>query len=129
MSPEALIGMEVGQGVLQRLLGQGSMGAVYLASQPQRQVAVKVFFPASQLELADHNEFQKRLAQVIAQSAFLDHEHILGVLDYGEQSGLLYLVMPYIAGESLQQLLTRSGPLPFAQIQLYLEQLDRKSVV
>ena len=123
MSPEALIGMEVGQGVLQRLLGQGSMGAVYLASQPQRQVAVKVFFPASQLELADHNEFQKRLALVIAQSAFLDHEHILGVLDYGEQSGLLYLVMPYIAGESLQQLLTRSGPLPFAQIQLYLEQL------
>ncbi|MGH2478911.1 MAG: serine/threonine-protein kinase, partial [Ktedonobacteraceae bacterium] len=123
MSPEALIGMEVGQGVLQRLLGQGSMGAVYLASQPQRQVAVKVFFPASQLELADHNEFQKRLAQIIAQSAFLDHEHILGVLDYGEQSGLLYLVMPYIAGESLQQLLTRSGPLPFAQIQLYLEQL------
>ncbi len=124
MSPEALIGMEVGQGVLQRLLGQGSMGAVYLASQPQRQIAVKVFFPASPLEQADHDEFQKRLAQIIAQSAFLDHEHILGVLDYGQQSGLLYLVMPYIAGESLQQLLARSGPLPFAQIQLYLEQLS-----
>lgn len=123
MSPEALIGMEVGHGVVQRLLGQGSMGAVYLASQPQRQVAVKVFFPASHMEQAHYDEFQKRLAQTIAQSAFLHHEHILGVLDYGEQEGLLYLVMPYIAGESLQQLLARSGPLPFAQIQLYLEQL------
>ncbi|MEO7020828.1 MAG: serine/threonine-protein kinase [Ktedonobacteraceae bacterium] len=123
MSPEALIGMEVGKGVLQRLLGQGTMGTVYLASQSQRQVAVKVFFPASQLEQVDHKEFQQRLAQVIVQGALLDHEHILGVLDYGEQAGFLYQVMPYIVGESLQQLLAHSGPLPFARIQLYLEQL------
>ncbi len=123
MSPEALIGMEVGKGVLQRLLGQGTMGAVYLASQSQRQVAVKVFFPASQLEQADHEEFQQRLAQVIVQGALLDHAHILSVLDYGEQAGFRYQVMPYIVGESLQQLLSHSGPLPFARIQLYLEQL------
>jgi serine/threonine protein kinase len=123
MNPEALIGMEVGKGVLQRLLGQGSMGAVYLATQSQRQVAIKIFFPASQLEQTDHEEFQQRLAQVIAQGARLDHKHILSVLDYGQQSGFFYQVMPYIAGENLQQLLKRSGPLPFALIQRYLEQL------
>src|SRR5258708_11891900 len=98
MSPEVLIGMELGKGVLQRLLGQGTMGAVYLAYQPQRQVAIKVFLPASQLEQADHEEFQRRLAQTIAQGSFLDHEHILGILDSGEQAGFLYQTMPYIAG-------------------------------
>lgn len=123
MSPEALIGMEVGQSVLQRLLGQGTMGAVYLASQPQYQVAVKVFLPASPLAQADHEEFQMRLTQVLAQGASLDHASILRTLDYGKQSGLLYQVMPYVSGENLQQLLARSGPLPLTQIQLYLEQL------
>lgn len=123
MNPEVLVGMEVGKGVLQRLLGQGSMGTVYLASQAQRKVAIKIFFPSSQLEQADHEEFQQRLMQVIAQGTLLDHEHILRVLDYGEQSGFLYQVTPYIAGENLQQLLTRSGQLPFVQILHYLEQL------
>jgi serine/threonine protein kinase len=125
MSPETLLGVELGQSVLQRLLGQGTMGTVYLAyhARLQRQVAIKVFLSAFILEKAEHDEFQKRLKEEIALAATLEHTHILAILDHGEEKGLVYEMMPYIAGESLQSLLDRSGRLPFAQIQRYLEQL------
>ncbi len=107
MSPETLIGMELGNSVIQRLLGQGTMGAVYLTSQGDREVAVKVFLPASPLEQADHEEFLKRLEETIARNAVLDHPHILPTLGHGKQAGLVYQITPVIAGESLEVLLAR----------------------
>ena len=123
MSPETLIGMELGKSVVQRLLGQGTMGAVYLALQGERQVAIKVFLPASALEPGEHEEFLKRLDDIIEQSASLNHPHILHILDHGKQANMVYQITPYIAGESLETLLNRTGALPLSQIQLYLEQL------
>ncbi|HEU5382500.1 MAG TPA: serine/threonine-protein kinase [Ktedonobacteraceae bacterium] len=120
MNPESLLGIDLGKGVLQHLLGQGTMGAVYLASPSQ---AIKVFLPASLLEKADSEEFQKCLVQIVAQSASLEHKHILSTLDYGEHNGFLYQVMPYIASGNLQKLLATTGALPFARLQLFLEQL------
>ncbi len=123
MSPETLIGMELGNSVIKRLLGQGTMAAVYLASQAGRKVAVKVFLPASALEQSDHEEFLKRLEEIIARNALLDHPHILPTLSHGRQANLVYQIMPVVAGENLQALLARAGALPLAQAQLYLEQL------
>jgi len=123
MSPDTLIGREIGKSVLQRLHGRGTMGAVYLASRAGRQVAVKVFVPASALEPAEHEEFSLRLQEVIAQAASLDHPHILAILDYGRQAGLNYLVMPYIAYENLQAVLQREGALPLARAQRYVTQV------
>src|SRR5258708_24201392 len=99
MNPEILLGVEFGKGALQRLLGQGTMGAVYLAyqAQLQRQVAVKVFLPASVLEQPEHKEFLARLEQEIVQGRSLTHPHILAVLDHNLQAELPYLVSPYIA--------------------------------
>lgn len=123
MNPEALTGMELGKSVLQRVLGQGTMGAVYLASQADRQVAVKVFLPASSLEQADHEEFLQRLEQIIASDALLNHPYILPILSHGRQENLVYQIMPYIAGENLESRIARAGALPFVQIQHYLEQV------
>lgn len=123
MSPETLIGMELGNSVIKRLLGQGTMAAVYLASQADREVAVKVFLPASALEQSDHEEFLKRLEEIIARNALLDHPHILPILDHGRQTNLVYQITPAVVGESLQAFLARAGALPLAQVQLYLEQL------
>ncbi|HEY1352443.1 MAG TPA: serine/threonine-protein kinase [Ktedonobacteraceae bacterium] len=123
MSPETLIGREIGKSVLQRFQGQGTLAAVYLASRAGRQVALKVFLPASALEQAEHEEFSQRLEEVIAQATSLDHPSILAVLDYGRHSGLTYLVTPYIEHESLQTRLKHAGALPLAQIQRYLAQL------
>ncbi len=123
MSPEALIGMELGNSVLQRLLGQGTMGTVYLATRADQQVAVKVFLPASALAEAEHEEFLRRLEEIIARNASLDHPHILGVLQHGRQEQLVYQVTPYIAGVSLETAFAHVQSLPFVQIQHYLEQL------
>jgi serine/threonine protein kinase len=123
MSPETLIGREIGKSVLQRLQGQGTMAAVYLASRAGRQVALKVFLPACALEQAEHEEFSQRLEEVIAQATSLDHPAILAVLDYGRHSGLTYLVTPYVEHERLETLLKRVGALPLAQVQRYLAQL------
>lgn len=99
------------------------MGAVYAAFQADRQVAIKVFLPASPLEQAENEDFQRRLEEIIEQGARLSHPHILPTLDHGKQAGLVYQAMPYMAGENLEALLKRSGALPFEQIQLYLAQL------
>lgn len=125
MSPETLIGMELGKSALQRRLGQGTMGTVYLAYQTslQREVAVKLFSPASALEQNEREEFQQRLKEALNLGASLEHKHILAILDHGEEKGLIYEVTPYVAGENLQSHLVHSGALPFTQIQQYLEQL------
>lgn len=123
MSPEALIGMELGNSVVQRLLGQGTMGAVYLATQADHQVAIKVFLPAAPLAEVDKEAFLQRLEEIVAHGASLDHPRILAVLNHGRQEQFVYQITPYVAGESLEALFTRSQGLPFVQIQHYLEQL------
>lgn len=123
MSPDTLIGREIGKSVLQRLHGRGTMGAVYLASRAGRQVAVKVFLPAFALDAAEHEEYALRLQEVIAQAASLDHPHILAILDYGRQADLSYLVMPYIEYENLQMVLKRMGALPLARVQRSVTQV------
>src|SRR5260370_33037815 len=99
------------------------MGEVHLASQADREMAIKVFLPAAVLEQTEHEEFLKRLEDIITQCAALNHPHILPILNHGRQTGLVYQVMPYNAGESLETLLSRAGALPLAQIQIYLAQL------
>ena len=92
-----------------RLVGQGGMGTVYLAddTKHERRVAVKVLRPEL-ARLVGPERFLREI-QVTAQ---LDHPHIVPLLDSGEADGLLYFVMPYVEGESLRARLVREGPLP-----------------
>ena len=62
MNAEALIGTVLGTCTLQQLIGQGGMGAVYLAQQsrPRRQVAVKVLMPAASLKPHQLSAFLER---------------------------------------------------------------------
>ena len=88
-------------------VGKGGMGAVYLATQEPlaRPVAIKVLHgTADDTTVA---RFQRE-ARLIAQ---LQHPHIVGLIDFGEDNGRLFLVMEYIDGESLTALLTREQPL------------------
>lgn len=84
------------------------MGAVYLAEQEplQRKVAIKVLHgTADETTVA---RFQRE-ARLIAQ---LQHPHIVGLIDFGEDDGRLFLVMEFIDGEPLTALLKREAPLP-----------------
>jgi eukaryotic-like serine/threonine-protein kinase len=125
MNADALIGMVLGTCTLQKLIGQGGMGAVFLAQQsrPKRQVAVKVLLPMSPLAPNQRTAFLERFRRETDVVASLEHPNIMPVHEYGERDGLAYLVMPYISGGTLRDELEREGRLPLEKAVLYLEQL------
>lgn len=89
-------------------IGVGGMATVYLARdlRHDRDVAIKVLHP----DLAAALGAERFLAE-IKTTAKLQHPHILPLLDSGEADGLLYYVMPYVAGESLRARLERETQL------------------
>lgn len=125
MNAEALIGTVLGNCTLQQLIGQGGMGAVYLAQQarPRRQVAVKVLMPATSLKPHQLSAFLERFRRETDAAASLEHPNIMPVYEYGERGGLAFLVMPYISGGTLRDVMEREGPLDFQSAVNYLEQM------
>ncbi len=93
---------------LVRELGRGGAAVVYLADdrKHRRQVAIKVLRPELAATLGTD-----RFLREIEIAAQLSHPHILPLYDSGETEGLLYYVMPFVAGESLRQRLERVGHL------------------
>lgn len=104
---------DVGPYKLLMLLGQGGMGAVYKALHPRldKIVALKVL-PPGRLKRNDNlNRFQREMKAV----GKLDHPHLVRALDAGDADGSHYLVMEYVAGIDLSDLLKLRGPLPIAE--------------
>jgi serine/threonine-protein kinase len=108
---------------LDRPLARGGFATVYLASHLRlgRAVAVKTLDPAL-LAGTDHRDFLARFEREAATVAQLDHPNILGVHDFGEANGSAYLVMPYIPGGTLADLLAREGHLAPDRAARYLAQ-------
>ena len=125
MNPEALIGTVLGTCTLQQVIGQGGMGAVFLAQQsrPRRQVAVKVLLPLTPLPPNQLAAFLERFRRETDAAASLEHPNIIPVYEYGEYNGLAYLVMPYISDGTLRDVMEREGALPLPKVVSYLEQL------
>ncbi len=94
---------------VQRVLGSGGMATVYLAHdvRHERWVAVKVL--RRELAAAVGSDRFLREIRITAQ---LNHPHILPLLDSGEADGLLYYVLPYVAGGSLRLRLSDDAALP-----------------
>lgn len=90
--------------LVERELGRGGMATVYLARDLKhgRLVALKVLRPEVAATLG-----LERFLREIQVAAGLTHPHILSLHDSGEAEGLLYYVMPFIAGESLRDRLSR----------------------
>src|SRR6266705_4225479 len=125
MKAEALVGTILGTCTLQQLIGQGGMGAVYQAQQsrPRRQVAVKVLLPSTTLKPQHLAAFLERFRRETDAAASLEHPNIMPVYEYGERNGLAYLVMPYVSGGTLRDVMEREGTLALSKIVNYLEQL------
>jgi eukaryotic-like serine/threonine-protein kinase len=112
--PERLSAALSGRYVVEREVGAGGMATVYLARdlRHKRPVAVKVVRP----ELGGPDGIERFLRE-IELAARLQHPHILpvfdsGVVDDANGAPIPYLVMPYVEGETLRQLLQREGRLP-----------------
>ena len=94
---------------LHRRLARGGMAQVYLArdSSLDRPVAIKELVP----EFATDPSFVERFRREAQAAANLAHPNIVGVYDWGTQDGTYYIVMEYIDGPSLSQVIRRDGPL------------------
>jgi beta-lactam-binding protein with PASTA domain/predicted Ser/Thr protein kinase len=92
---------------LHRRLGRGGMAEVYLARDQMldRPVAVKVLFPA----LATDAGFVERFRREAQSAANLQHANIVSVFDWGEANGTYFIVMEYVEGHTLAEVLRDDG--------------------
>jgi serine/threonine-protein kinase len=90
----------IGRYRIVRELGRGGMGAVYEATDPAigRTVAVKVILSLPHSSARDYAHLKLRFDREAIAAGRLSHPNIVTVYDRGEQDGLPYLVMEYIAG-------------------------------
>lgn len=116
-----LIGQSLGRYHIIEQLGEGGMASVFKAydTSLERFVAVKVIRTDKGQETAFLHRFQRE-AKALAR---LEHPYILQVLDYGEQDGMPYLVMPYIPGGTLKEQMGR--PMPAARAARLLAPIAR----
>jgi predicted Ser/Thr protein kinase len=117
------IGTEVAGYRIERVLGRGGMGVVYLAEHLRlgRKVALKVLPP----QMALDPDFRRRFQRESTMVAGLDHPNIVPVYDADEADGLLYISMRYVEGTDLRALLESEGPLEPERAVSIVEQIGR----
>ena len=120
-----MIGRQLGDYLIEVRIGRGGMARVYRAHQASvnRPVAVKMIatdYPESD----DLNVFRERFAREAKVIASLEHTHILPIYDYGIVDDTAYLVMRFLEGGSLSDLLAE-GPPPLAQVGQIFGQIAR----
>ena len=105
--------------VLKRI-GRGGMGDVFLVKHKLtgRQEVLKVIHG----QLLDRNDVRDRFKREIQSAAKLDHPNVVHTLSAIEEGGLLGLVMEYVPGESLAELVKRTGPLPIDTARDFIRQ-------
>ena len=102
-----------------RLLGRGGMAVVFLAQDLvlERQVAIKVLPP----DMTRDAQLVTRFQQEAKTAAKLDHPNIIPIYRVESEGGLVYIVMKYVSGQSLEDLLVK-GPLPISRVRHVLRE-------
>ena len=106
---------------IERELGRGGMGVVYLAEHVHlgRRVALKFLGPG----LAETDDFRERFVRESRLAASLHHPNIVTVYDAGEAEGRLYIAMQYVEGTDLATVLSDEGALEPQRALAILEQI------
>jgi serine/threonine protein kinase len=94
---------------VERRLGRGGMGVLYLAVEPglERRVALKLIAP----EAASDEVFARRFAEESRIAASIEHPNVVPIYAAGEEAGVPFIAMRYVAGADLARRLTREGRL------------------
>lgn len=111
---------------IESLIGSGGMANVYkaISLSGHRVVAIKVVKD----EYKDDEEFLRRFKREAQAVLSLSHDNIVKLYDVGEQDGYSYIVLEYVAGPTLKQMIKRDGPLPPRQaVNLVCQLLDALS--
>ncbi len=104
------IGTKIAGYRIERLLGRGGMGTVYLAEDLAlgRKVALKLLSP----ELSGDNSFRERFQLESRLAASIDHPHVIPIYEAGQtDDGTLFIVMRYVDGADLKEILSKDGAL------------------
>lgn len=127
-------GTRVGVYRLDKLLGQGGMGSVYLSEHTvlKKRYAIKLLRP----KYAAQPEVSARFLQEARAANAIDHDHVVKIYDFGQTAdGGAYLVMELLEGQAFDRYLREQGPLPialalalFRQITSALEAAHQKGV-
>jgi protein kinase-like protein len=92
---------------IERSLGRGGMGILYLATEPglERRVALKLIAP----EAAADEVFTRRFAEESRIAASIEHPNVVPIYAAGEEDGIPYIAMRYVSGSDLGRRLAREG--------------------
>ena len=110
MTGSLVIGGQLGNYLIESVIGRGGMSVVYRAHDPQlkRKVALKVLSP----DLAEDDAFRRRFLRESRLAASLDHPNVVPVYEAGELDGLFYIAMRYVEGTDLRTWLRRERAVP-----------------
>src|SRR5215210_2846520 len=100
---------------IEEIIAEGGMGAVYRGTHilMDKTVAIKVLHPA----LAADDKIVARFSREARAASRISHPHALNVTDFGEsQNGVVFLVMEYLHGRTLKQVIHEEGPMPLPRI-------------
>jgi serine/threonine-protein kinase len=100
---------------IEELINEGGMGAVYRATHVlmDKTVAIKVLHPA----LAADDKIVARFSREARAASRISHPHALSVTDFGESgNGIVFLVMEYLKGETLKEVIHNEGQMPLPRV-------------
>src|SRR5689334_13006247 len=113
--PDPLIGRLIAQKFrVERMLGAGAMGRVYLAEQTNlgKQVALKVLHS----QMAGDAQLAKRFYREAKSASMLSHPNILQIIDFGDDGGLLFIAMELLNGRDLYRVIREEFPFSLERI-------------
>ena len=119
---DSLVGVQFGNYIATALVGQGTMGEVYLGRHPglERRVAIKVLWS----DLTDDAGMEARFLKEARAISSIDHPNVIEIFDLGRlPSGQPFSVMEYLDGQPLRQEMDQVGRYTEAQVLPYLRQI------
>lgn len=117
--PETFTGRQIGHYTLLERIGEGGMGSVYRAKHARlgREVALKVLQPWNMTSA----KRKKCLAEEATSASKLSHENIVTIFDFGDASGVEYIVMELVLGKTLDEVIPPTGLPEFQALPILIQ--------
>jgi len=107
--------------VIEKMIGAGGMGAVYLARDEKlgEPVALKIM---RDMQLAE-SQVLERFRREVTAARRISNPHVVRLHDLGEEAGMLFLSMEYVAGDSMREVIRRNGVMPVDRVRTITQQI------
>jgi serine/threonine protein kinase len=117
------VGAEFASYRIQGVLGRGGMSVVFRADNLRlgNEIALKVL----SAELSENDAFRERFVRESRLAASINHPNIIPIYDAGEEDGLLYIAMRYVAGSDLKSMIRQEGPISLRRAAEIVSQVAR----